>query len=68
MRKSQMLYVRIKQLSKISKEMRKTDMKPEGLRKILSFAWNIFFAFLVLGMVFGVVWFFYLIIEIQKYQ
>lgn len=48
--------------------MQKVDMKPEGLRKILSFAWNMFFAFLVLGMIFGVVWFFYLIIEIQKYQ
>ena len=43
-------------------------MKPEGLRKILSFTWNMFFALLVLGMVFGIVWFFYLIIEIQKYQ
>lgn len=46
----------------------KRDMRPESLKKMLTFIGNMFFAFLVLAMVFGVVWFFYLIVEIQKYQ
>ena len=47
---------------------KKIDMRPEGLKKIIDFALNMLFAFLTLAMVFGIVWFFYLIVEIQKYQ
>lgn len=43
-------------------------MMPKKLKEIINFAANMFFAFLVLAMVFGIVWFFYLIVEIQKYQ
>ena len=48
--------------------MEKIDMRPEGLKKIINFTLNMLFAFLVLGFTFGIVWFFYLIVEIQRYQ
>ena len=53
---------------KHSRPVYKKDMCPEGLKKMLTFLGNMLFAFFVLAVVFGVVWFFYLIVEIQKYQ
>lgn len=47
--------------------LKKVDMRPNGLKKIVSFTLNMLFAFLTLAMVFGLIWFFYLIVEIQKY-
>ena len=48
-------------------DLKKVDMRPNGLKKIVSFALNMLFAFLTLAMAFGLIWFFYLIIEIQRY-
>ena len=46
----------------------KIDMRPSGLKKIINFTLNMLFAFFTIAIVFSIVWFFYLIVEIQKYQ
>jgi hypothetical protein len=47
--------------------MKKIDMMPTKLKEIINFTANMLFAFLVLAIVFGIIWFFYLIVEIQNY-
>jgi hypothetical protein len=56
-----------KKLSLNPKGMKKVNMMPTKLKEIINFTANMLFAFLVLAIVFGIIWFFYLIVEIQNY-
>lgn len=63
----QMIVILQKYTQSLKESMKKVNMMPTKLKQIINFTANMLFAFLVLAIVFGIIWFAYLIVEIQNY-